>query len=369
MIHANNKGDVATHLNCGRKSLMRTIALSLALLMTGAPVALSAQTAVQATQVLHPQPKPEAAPECWMGLIGEYGTQADKALILEKDGSLYFRLNNVNERLASQNADRFRMGVKEAVFTRGANGEATLLTIAGTPYPRLPFSSVSGGVFHITPVKPVAELTRLALAEHPPVEQGQFRKADLVEVSKLDPTIHLDIRYATTHDFLGTPLYSQARAFMQRPAAEAVVRANRSLKAFGYGLLIHDAYRPWYVTKVFWDATPDAMKKFVADPAQGSRHNRGCAVDITLYNLRTGKEVMMTGVYDEMSDRSYANYAGGTSLQRWRRNLLREAMEAQGFTVYEFEWWHFDYKDWQQYPILNIRFQDIPPTTASRPQS
>lgn len=107
----------------------------------------------------------------------------------------------------------------------------------------------------------------------------------------------------------------------------------------------------------------------VADPAQGSRHNRGCAVDITLYYLRTGKELPMTGVFDEMSDRSCANDPGGTSLQRWRRNLLRQAMEDQGFTVYEYEWWHFDYKDWQQYPVLNIRFRDIPPTTASGPQS
>lgn len=348
---------------------MRRIALSLALLLTATPVALSAQTATQAAPALHPPLKPAAAPQRWMGLVGEYGTEANKALILEKDGALCFRLSNVDEPLAPQSDDHFRIGAKEVVFTRGANGEATLLTVAGTAYPRLPFSSVSGGVFHITPLKPVSELTKLALTEHPPVEHGDFRDADLVEVSKLDPTIHLDIRYATTHNFLGTPLYSQARAFMERPAAEAVVRANRSLKPFGYGLLIHDAYRPWYVTKVFWDATPDPMKKFVADPAEGSRHNRGCAVDITFYDLKTGKEVPMTGVYDEMSDRSYPNYPGGTSLERWRRDLLRQAMEDQGFKVYEFEWWHFDYQDWQKYPILNIRFQDIPPTTASRPQS
>ncbi len=131
------------------------------------------------------------------------------------------------------------------------------------------------------------------------------------------------------------------------------------MKEQGYGLLIHDAYRPWYITKVFWDATPEDKKIFVADPSKGSRHNRGAAVDLTLYDLTTGKPVEVVGTYDETTDRSYPDYPGGTSLQRWHRNLLRDAMEAEGFTVYEAEWWHFDYKDWQQYPILNERFDRI----------
>src|SRR5947207_9231304 len=173
--------------------------------------------------------------------------------------------------------------------------------------------------FHITPMRPVAELEKEALAAQPPHESGNFRQPELVELVKLDATIKLDIRYATTRNFLSTPMYSQARAFLQRPAAEALVRAHRALKAKGYGLLIHDAYRPWYVTKMFWDATPEDKKIFVANPAEGSRHNRGCAVDLSLYDLATGKPVEMVGVYDEMSERSYPGYAGGTSLQRWHR--------------------------------------------------
>jgi D-alanyl-D-alanine dipeptidase len=144
---------------------------------------------------------------------------------------------------------------------------------------------------------------------------------------------------------MGTPFYSSARAFMQRPAAEAVARASRTLRPYGYGLLVHDAYRPWYVTKMFWDGTPPAQHVFVADPSQGSRHNRGAAVDITLYDLKTGRPIEMPGGYDEMSSRSYPDYPGGTSLQRWHRALLRRAMEAEGFTVYEAEWWHFDFGD------------------------
>ncbi|MGA8502604.1 MAG: M15 family metallopeptidase [Candidatus Sulfotelmatobacter sp.] len=213
--------------------------------------------------------------------------------------------------------------------------------------------------FRITPLRPVEELRAEALKEQPPHEQGTFLKPDLVELVKLDPTIKLDIRYATTNNFLGTPVYTQARAFLQRPAAAALLRAHRELQAQGYGLIIHDGYRPWYVTKIFWDATPADKKIFVADPAAGSKHNRGCAVDLSLYELKTGKEVKMPSGYDEMSDRAFADYAGGTPEERARRALLRQAMEKQGFTVYPQEWWHFDYRGWRQYPILNVKFEAL----------
>ncbi len=146
---------------------------------------------------------------------------------------------------------------------------------------------------------------------------------------------------------------------MQRPAAEALVRVHKKLAEQGYGLLVYDAYRPWAVTKMFWDATPEKWHHFVADPSKGSRHNRGCAVDLTLYDRKTGKPVEMVSGYDEFSDRAYPGYLGGTSLQRWHRDLLRHAMAAEGFSVYEAEWWHFDCKDWRQYPILNVTFEGL----------
>jgi zinc D-Ala-D-Ala dipeptidase len=214
-------------------------------------------------------------------------------------------------------------------------------------------------VFRIEPVRPVEKLRREALAAKPPAEQGAFRPSELVELIKLDPTIKLDIGYASAHNFLSTPVYTQARAFLQRPAAEALVRAHHELKKLGYGLLIHDGYRPWYVTKIFWDATPADKHEFVADPSEGSRHNRGCAVDLTLYDLKTGRTVEMPSVYDEMSKRAYPTYTGGTPEQTRLRDLLRTVMEKQGFTVYEFEWWHFDYKDWKSYRIENIPFEQI----------
>src|ERR1700728_940485 len=223
----------------------------------------------------------------------------------------------------------------------------------------LQLSSAQQVSFRITPVRPVDELRAGAIKKQPPQEQGTFRKPDLVELVKLDPTIKLDIRYATTNNFLGTPLYTQARAFLQRPAAEALLRAHHELKAQGYGLIIHDGYRPWYVTEIFWEATPDDKKIFVADPAAGSEHQRGCAVDLSLYDLKTGKEVKMPSGYDEMTERAYADYPGGTPDERARRALLRQAMEKQGFAVIPDEWWHFDYKDWKQYPIQNRKFEDL----------
>jgi len=196
-------------------------------------------------------------------------------------------------------------------------------------------------------------------APKPPQEKGNFRDSDLVELIKLDSTFQLDIRYATNRNFVGKPVYKEARAFLQRPAAEALVTVNKEFKKLGYKLLIFDAYRPWRVTKLFWDMTPADKKKFVANPKNGSRHNRGCAIDLSLYNISTNKEVQMTGDYDEMTERSYPNYTGGLPEQRIMRDLLRSKMEAHGFKVYKYEWWHFDYKDWQKYRILDIPFKDI----------
>ncbi len=202
-------------------------------------------------------------------------------------------------------------------------------------------------------------LVQSDVAQELPREPGNFRKPDLVELIELDPTIKLDIRYAASNNFLRRPVYQESRAFLQRPAAEALVRVSQVLQKKGYGLLVFDGYRPWSVTKTFWDETPQDKRQFVADPSKGSRHNRGCAIDLSLYDMKTGKEVAMPSGYDEFTGRAYPNYKGGTEEQRRLRDLLRSAMEAEGFKVNEYEWWHFDYKDWKKYPILNVSFNQI----------
>ncbi|HZS08924.1 MAG TPA: M15 family metallopeptidase [Blastocatellia bacterium] len=207
--------------------------------------------------------------------------------------------------------------------------------------------------------RPARQTTPQPSREAPPKEKGPFREADLVELIQIDPTIKHDIRYATANNFVGRPLYTEARAFLQRPAAEALRRVNQKLRGQGYGLLVFDGYRPWAVTKLFWDVTSGDQRNYVADPAKGSKHNRGCAVDLSLFDLKTGKEVGMPSAYDEMSERAWPTYKGGTEEARRLRDLLRAAMEAEGFRVNEYEWWHFDYKDWQKYPILNLSFAEI----------
>ena len=195
--------------------------------------------------------------------------------------------------------------------------------------------------------------------DRPPAQPGFLHESDLVELARLEPVVRLDIRYATADNIVHRPVYREARAFLQRPAAEALVRAHRALAPKGYGLLVFDGYRPWSVTKYFWDHVRPDQRAFVADPKKGSKHNRGCAVDLSLYDIATGKEVEMPSAYDETSERASPDYMGGTPEQRARRDLLRAAMEREGFTVEPNEWWHFNYKDWESYPILDVPFEKI----------
>jgi D-alanyl-D-alanine dipeptidase len=345
-----------------------SVVILFVLLLSAAPCRLHAQSSAP-----FPGPTPANVPQDFIGKTGDFGNQAetDVIILLERSKHLYLRDSAGTEHLL--NALGFSKEGEQTSFTYASNESDPwvlafkqhksdpiweIFTHVG-PYHRLSYSVPGGNVSIVKPTRSIAEIRSEALAAKPPEEKGPYRNSDLVELAKLDPAIHLDIRYATTNDFLGRAVYTQARAFLQRPAAEALVRALHRLQPYGYGLLIHDGYRPWYVTKIFWEATPADGKIFVADPAQGSRHNRGCAVDLTLYDLKTGEPVEMTGLYDEMSPRSFPDYPGGTSLQRWHRDLLRWAMESEGFIVFEFEWWHFDYKDWRDYAIGNIPFEKL----------
>jgi D-alanyl-D-alanine dipeptidase len=328
-------------------------------------VIIAASGVAQVAPFALPGAKPADIPQAWRPLIGEYGPERPSLIVLEKSGHLLLREMDGTETILHSAPNGTFTLIKppgapvQVHFAGEAQGHAGGISIDNLTFQRRKLGPEDGQSFRIQPTRSIDELRKEALAATPPNENGHFRQPDLVDIATLDPAIHLDIRYSTTNDFLGTPVYTHARAFLQRPAADALLRALRRLQPYGYALLIHDAYRPWYVTKIFWDATPLEGKIFVADPAQGSRHNRGCAVDLTLYELKTGNPVQMPGTYDEMSPRSFPDYPGGTSLQRWHRDLLRWAMESEGFTVYDHEWWHFDYKDWREYPILNVPFEGL----------
>ncbi|MCI0702253.1 MAG: serine hydrolase, partial [Planctomycetia bacterium] len=307
---------------------------------------------------------PAEPPARWKGLIGEYGYDHLPLYIYERDGKLValIELTEINV-LTEESENVFAFPAtggmyhgEKLVFTRDATGRATKVTAANVVFERRKLDGEGGETFKLKPVGSIEKIRKAALAAKPPEEKGEFLKPDLVDLATIEG-IKFDIRYATDNNFLSTPFYTSAKAFMQKPAAQALERVHKKLKDRGYGLLVFDSYRPWHVTKMFWDATPEKFHNFVADPSKGSRHNRGCAVDLGLYDLKTGKPVEMVAGFDEFADRGFPDYPGGTSRQRWHRNLLRRSMEAEGFTVYEEEWWHFDYKDWRKYPILNKTFE------------
>ena len=252
---------------------------------------------------------------------------------------------------------------ESAIFQRAADGSVTGVRVGGVFFPRLPLPP-DDTVFQIKPLKPVEELRSEALASKPPLEHGEFYPTDLVELTKLDPSIKLDIRYATDHNSCRALIPSGARVH-----AEARGGGGRSrfqaLHKLGYGLLIHDAYRPWYVTKMFWMEHPTTKRSSLRTQARIASQPR---LRSRPHPLRSQdrQAIRMTGGYDEMSERSYPFYPGGTSIERWHRDLLRRIMEREGFTVYTFEWWHFDFAGYAHYRIGNATFEDLD-SEAKRP--
>lgn len=181
----------------------------------------------------------------------------------------------------------------------------------------------------------------------------------LIEIKTETSGIRLDLRYATANNFTGQVLYSQARAFLQGVAAQALMRAQAAAVVDGYGLTIFDAYRPWRVTKQLWEATPPSQRNYVANPKRGSRHNRGCAVDLSLHMLETGALVEMPSAFDDFSQRAHRDFMGASAEAIANRGRLAHYMEAQGFIGMSNEWWHFDYKDWQDFPVLDLPFEAL----------
>lgn len=197
-----------------------------------------------------------------------------------------------------------------------------------------------------------------------PADRAAALKPDdpkrLLELVTLDPAIRLDMRYATSNNFTGRVLYDAARAFLAAPAAQAVVRASKVAQADGFGLTIYDAYRPWRITKKLWDATPVGPKKeYVANPKRGSKHNRGCAVDLTLHDLQTGKLVEMPTEFDDFSEKAHRDYMNASAAAISNRARLARYLEAEGFLGLSNEWWHFDFTGWEQFPVMDIPFHKI----------
>ena len=219
-------------------------------------------------------------------------------------------------------------------------------------------SNNSDDTFYIIPIKEISELREISKNSNPPILDSLASHKKLVDLKKLDDEFQLDIRYASTNNFMRSKFYKNERAFFNMSAADRLIEAKNDLKELGYGIIIYDAYRPWFVTKMFWEGTPENLKHFVANPENGSSHNKGCAIDIGLYDIETGESIVMISGYDEFTERAYPNYMGGSKKQRDIRDMLIQVMERNDFTVYEYEWWHFNYNG-SDSGIMNYSFEEL----------
>jgi len=182
-------------------------------------------------------------------------------------------------------------------------------------------------------------------------------KQELVNIEEKIPGIVLDIRYATKNNFTGSVLYEKPLAYARKPVAKALQRVQDSLAVHGRGLKILDAYRPYSVTVRFFEVYPDT--NFVANPRYGSRHNRGCAVDVSLVDISTGDEIPMPTEFDDFSERAHPEYMDLPEEVIANRDFLFSVMRHFGFTYYETEWWHFDFGGWEEFPLMDLSFREL----------
>lgn len=183
-------------------------------------------------------------------------------------------------------------------------------------------------------------------------------KYGLVWVQDIDESIVVDLRYASDNNFTGQRIYAAEVCLLTRSTAEKLARVNSEVSQAGYRIKVWDAYRPYYVQQILWDAAED--KSYVANPKSGSRHNRGCAVDITLVDMN-GNEIEMPTGFDDFSAKASRKYEGMPEHVKENLRYLTDAMVRNGFQTINSEWWHFEDTDWAKHPILNVALEDFTP--------
>lgn len=240
---------------------------------------------------------------------------------------------------------------------RSREGYGVSCSVGGNRYSRRFFAGENGRPFRFAPVSDWQALKTAADAAVMPAQLGAGQQAQLVDLAQAVPGLKFDLRYAQADNCFGQALTDDQRAFLDADAAQALAQAQQYLKPYGYGILVWEAYRPWFVSKLAYDALPADKKSMLPAPEAGFSHNTGRSIDVSLYLLATGENAGMISGFDEPSVRQYASFAGGTTLERYRRDLLRSAMQMAGFTASETEWWHFDYGDIKGFAHLNVKPQ------------
>jgi len=181
----------------------------------------------------------------------------------------------------------------------------------------------------------------------------------MIDVQRSIPNIILDLRYETTDNFMHRIMYPELpkNTFLRLPAIRALAQVQKELNKKGLGLKIFDAYRPYFVTEKFWELVHD--DRYVADPKKGSGHNRGIAVDLTIIDLKTGKEIKMPTGFDNFTDSAHHDFVDLPEDVLLNRKLLKETMEKFGFKEFATEWWHYSLPDPEKYEVLNLSFEQL----------
>ena len=308
-------------------------------------------------------------------LLGLYTGNGEQLLVREQNGTLSilyrylpadkdFQKSNVFP-LVKEHYDAYQIFEAGALtnaegtvnFERDKAGHGISCNVGGNRYTRSFFGPEKGDYFKVKPTKTWEELHKVAEAAVMPAQTAP-KAAELVNLAAM-PGLKFDLRYATGNNCFSAPLYIAPAAYLDKNAAEALGRVQHKLADYGYGLLVWDAYRPWKVSKLAYEALPENYKTLLPAPEKGFSHNTGNAVDVSLYDLKTGEPVQMISDFDEPSPRQYSSFAGGTTLERWERDLLQQVMTTEGFTTIETEWWHFDYDSKNNYQMLDIPFTDL----------
>lgn len=180
---------------------------------------------------------------------------------------------------------------------------------------------------------------------------------ELVDLEKIIPDMVMDIRYATTNNFMKEKIYTLSKAYARKPVAEALKRAQEEFKKLGFGIIMYDAYRPYKATVKFYELYHDTT--YVASPYRGSRHNRGCALDMSIIDLKTKKEVKMPTEFDSFKKEAWPSTPIADPVARKNRELIIKVMKNNGFKVNSSEWWHFDFIGWQKYEVMDIDFEEL----------
>ena len=323
---------------------------------------------------------PDDAPKDIKYILGFYYGNGENILIRENNGrlELLYRTAQEDRSFAAANLyplskvhfDSYTLqesgpmsnteaGVR---FERDTDGYGISCRVGGNTYSRYFLGTTQGErakPFRLEErsAEEWAKLREEAAKAAVPAALAAGEQAQLVDAASV-AGVKVNSVYAGSDNLFGAPLYSTPNLFVAKDAAAALGRVQQRLAAYGYGLVLWDAYRPWSVSKLANLALPEGKKDMLEDPeTKGSVHNTGNAVDVGLYSLDSGEELDMGCGFDEPSLRQYASYAGGTSRERYLRSLLREEMELQGFKGIEMEWWHFEFGDCSKFAHLNVSKQ------------